>query len=115
MTLKIPDEGEVKILDDIRQLWNGGSGLCDLRLYKSAHTFSPGDVLADLESIEADFDGYALIHLQSWGAAVGPDVNDRAVTVETLRNFIVTGLTNLPQTIHGYFLADTFNGVLLAV
>lgn len=90
----------------------------EIVLVKAAFTPSEDMVIGDLTL--ADFDGYApkagVIGSQEVG--IDPATGQQVITLKEAAGgwrFEVTGVTNLPQTIHGFGLTDSTGATLLAV
>lgn len=113
--LQVPDEGERALLERLRDNFNAAVDNCNIHLYQSDLAFDADNVLSDYSAIESDFDGYASKQLTAWGVPSVPDGSGRAYVIETLRTWIVTGLTNLPQTVYGYYVSNDNTGELLWV
>jgi len=101
-SLQIPSEGRIHLLEYIKD----GLDAEDIRLglYIEDHPFDPSDDIATMHGIEADFDGYVAASLATWSAVSSPDPDGRAFITHVQIDFIVTGATNLPQTVFGYFV-----------
>lgn len=98
----IPSEGAVKIVSDLGT-YSNVSDNWNVGLFKNNVTVAFATVLADLS--EADFDGYAQIGPLDW--ALGSVVGTAWQMIDsTTRQWTVSGGTNLPETIYGYFITD---------
>jgi hypothetical protein len=104
--LKVPNVGEVKLLDVLRLNW----GTLDMGLFKAMHTPADLDTLATYVAIEADFPGYARQAIANWQLPV-TDGTGRASTIADAVTF-TRGVGGLPQSIFGYFVVDA-GGILL--
>jgi len=87
----------------------------EIHLAKNAFTESPSRVLGDFT--EADFDGYAALAKDPAAPTVvtDPATGDQIITLPDPAGgwaFATTGVTNLPQTIYGYYLTDSTGAVL---
>lgn len=81
-----------------------------LRLAKTAFSESVNLVIGDMD--EADFDGYSALHGASAATQVFIDPVTGLWTLQVREpaggwHWVTTGLTNLPQTIFGYYLTDS--------
>lgn len=87
-------------------------------LIKEAFTEDVALVMGDL--VEADFDGYAALHAASAATQVFIDPVTGKWTLQVREpaggwHWATSGLTNLPQTIYGFGLADAAGTVLWGV
>jgi len=90
-------------------------GLVNLHLAKEPFTPGPELVIGDLT--EADFDGYAPLAVDSATAQVfiDPASGDTIIQLDEPGGgwfWETTGVTNLPQTIHGAYLTNSANAVV---
>lgn len=113
MSLVVPEEGEKILLETLMSYWNGDVNHARIGLFISNHAPDAADVFADYDAIKATFDGYDSIGLNSWGTVNVPDGSGRSYVSETLRTWIASGLTNLPQTVYGYYVFDNYQSKLL--
>lgn len=86
-----------------------GTPFVEVALVKAPFTPGPDLVLADLTL--ADFDGYAALHAASAATQVfkDPATGENIIQVREPAggwHWATTGVTNLPQTIHGFALLD---------
>jgi hypothetical protein len=86
-----------------------------LHLAKSPFTPNPGLDIGTLT--EADFDGYGPIDVVAGSQLFFTDPATGLVTVELKSpaggwHFACTGVTNLPQTIYGFYVTDNADAVL---
>lgn len=90
---------------------------CKCHLAKQAFTPGPNLLIGDL--VEADFDGYAAL---TAGLNAQQDFTDPVSGLRVVQilepaggwHFEVTGVTNLPQTIYGYYFTNNAGAVLYA-
>lgn len=87
----------------------------EVHLIKSPFTPAPTLVIGDLTL--ADFDGYAPLHAASAATQVfiDPATGDQIVQVREPAggwHWATTGITNLPQTIHGFALTKADGSIL---
>jgi len=90
-------------------------GLVNVHLAKEPFTPGPDLVLGDL--VEADFDGYGALAVDSAAAQVfvDPITGDQVIQLDEPAGgwtWETTGVTNLPQTIHGAYLTNSANNVV---
>jgi len=91
---------------------NGGTG-SDFRLYQNNVLLSPQVALADLT--EATFDGYTPLTANSdWIRRTDPDSGRAASMNPSIPLQIVSGITDLPQVIYGWYVV-TSTGLLATV
>ena len=107
MSLKVPNGGELKLMDAIRTYLNSNAYL---KLFKNDK--APGDTDTTAGYTEADFPGYAGIQLASWSAAV-TNADGKGELNETARTFTMTG-SSPTNTIYGYYVTDGSNNLLWA-
>src|ERR1044072_2949235 len=106
MALKVPDVGEVNILDTLRGVWN--STTVRFHLYQTNYTPVDGSVLGDFT--EATFSGYAAIAVSSFAAAT--TVSNRGSTTANPITF-TRGVGETSNSIYGYYVTDSTNTKLL--
>src|ERR1044072_6549212 len=99
MALKVPDVGEVNILDTLRGVWN--SSTVRFHLYQNKYTPVDGSVSRDLP--EATFSGYAAIAVSSFAAAT--TVSNRGSSTANPITFTRGGGANR-NLIFGYYFTD---------
>jgi hypothetical protein len=91
---------------------NGGTG-SDFRLYQNNVLLTPQVALGDLT--EATFDGYTpLLANSDWIRRTDPDTGRAASLNPSIPLQIVTGTTDLPQVIYGWYVV-TSTGLLATV
>ena len=100
MPLKVPDEGELELMDAIRDRFQQQASSCVLHLYKNNITPADSSVLASFT--EATFAGYATFLLDAWGAV--QTVGGKAVMVHDPCVFEATASD--AQIIYGYYVSD---------
>lgn len=104
--LVISDLGVFSAMEILRQTWN--SSLLRLHLFQNNIVPSRTTVLADL--VEATFDGYAAVAINSWAVSVVS--SHIATSLPTNQIFTKTsGAT--PNTIYGYYVTNNANSQLL--
>lgn len=108
--LLVPDEGENRLLEQLKDFWNATSQ--QVGLFQSSHTPANGDVLADYEAIECDFPGYARQDSLAWGV---PDTDGAGRARVTHNDVLVfTRIANgAAQSAFGYFVVDVPSNVVL--
>lgn len=89
-----------------------------VRLAKTAFTEDVALVIGDMD--EADFDGYAELHAASAATQVFLDPVTGLWTLQVREpaggwHWVTSGVTNLPQTIYGFYLTDAAGTLLLGV
>jgi len=90
-------------------------GLVNLHLAKEPFTPGPALVIGDLT--EADFDGYAPLAVDSATAQVflDPATGDTIIQLDEPAGgwfWETSGVTNLPQTLHGAYLTNSANNAV---
>jgi hypothetical protein len=106
MPLKIPDVGEVVMLDTLRSNW----GTLQIGLYGAPHVPADADTLATYVALEMSFPGYARQDILNWIAPLG-DGMGRALTVADVVTW-TRGAGGVPASVHGYFVISP-GGILL--
>lgn len=104
MALKVPNVGELELLDEILR-----EDDFELHLYKNDYTPVDDSELADFT--EADFEGYASEALTNWVAAV-TDANGRAFTHADSLTF-TKGTGGVSNTVYGYYVVNASNSELV--
>lgn len=100
MPLKIPNVGELAILNDFLDVDTLNLPLV-MRLYKNDHVPADGDVLADYT--ECDFDGYAEQNIVNW--AFASTISGRAKSVADILEWTkAAGVT--ANNVYGYYVVD---------
>jgi hypothetical protein len=103
---KIVDDGASVLTLALVDYYNLTQPL-DVILFKNNITVDFNTTMGDLT--EADFDGYAPITIDDW--AIGSLVGEAyAMDGTSVRQWTISGVTNLPQTIYGYGLV--YSGLL---
>lgn len=105
MAIKVPDVGEVNLMDILRAAMNG-LGM-RIRLNKNDKTPADADVLGDYT--EADFSGYAVGVLGNMGFP--STAGGKAITVGDPVSFVHNGGAT-PNDIYGYYITDTAGTLL---
>lgn len=98
------------LLEAQRTLFNAGSGAMYLRLYKNNYTPLGTSVAADFT--EANFDGYAAIRINDFGAAA-LDGSNQAHIDAPIKTFTCTGATT-SNDIYGYYYTRADDGTLVS-
>lgn len=106
MTLKIPDAGELVILNQLRAQW--GSALF-IELYRNDYTPVDGTVLANLTV--ANYSGYAHQNATGWTAAA--TVSAVASTTADPKTFTV-GAGGVGNSVYGYYVTDAGGALMWA-
>ena len=106
MSLKIPNVGELVILDQLRGAW--GNTLI-LHLYQNNYSPVDGSVIGSFT--EATFSGYATQTCASWSAAA--TVSGRASTSATARTF-TNSTGSVGNSIYGYYVTDGSGNLMWA-
>lgn len=101
MVLKVPDVGEIALIDLLRAAW--GNTL-RIGLYVGGAAPADGDTLASYTSREATFPGYARGTIINWTAAAADGLG-RAFTQADFVTF-TAGLIVTPENIRGYFVMN---------
>ncbi|MFN4259769.1 MAG: hypothetical protein ACK4RK_10760 [Gemmataceae bacterium] len=107
MTLKVPDDSELILLDVLRGNW----GDLTLRLYQNDHTPSDDDTVADYA--EADFSGYDAIPLLEANWSVATTEAGKAMTSYEEQTFEHDGGA-VSNSIYGYYVVNAADELLWA-
>lgn len=108
MALVVLDQGSLILLNQlISNLFNVELTLC---LFQNDHTPTEGDDNSDY--VEADFDGYLAVGVDSW---TPPYLNgaNKAETDEINRTFTQTG-TGVTNDIYGYYVKNSAGDIIWA-
>jgi hypothetical protein len=96
VAIKIPNVGEVLLLEELRAYLN----TLTLRLFQNDYTPVDGSVIGNFT--EATFDGYASQSLSDFAAAY-LNASNKAEVDASLYIFLMTGAVT-PNTIYGYYV-----------
>lgn len=106
MPLKVPDEGERKIMNILRDQWDAGAPPIFIRLYENNHVPADNDTVDSY--VECKSPGYQQKPLDQWGAAA--TVGGKAVLEHPQVTWTFTGAG--VQPLHGYYVTDAVNEIL---
>lgn len=81
-----------------------------VRLYQEGYTPTESSTMADLDAVEADYDGYAEAAIVDWNEAGTDDDGEVIITADSTQ-FIPTGVTT-PNSIGGYYVVDSTGATL---
>lgn len=109
MSIKVPNEGELKILANIRDPYFQGFPL-NAGLFQDNYTPADGDTLATYTAIEADFDGYTVQTLTTW---ITPILVAGKAFISTLPIIWTPTGSVTPNDIYGFFVYDFVDNKLL--
>lgn len=108
MSLFLPNQGIVRLLDVLRLNW----GQLKVGLFLADRDPGDADTVADYQAMEASFPGYARQNLVSWTPALL--IVDEFARTEADFVTWVRGMGAGSQTIFGYFVVDPGGGLLWA-
>lgn len=106
MSLKLPNVGELNVLDILRAAFNAGGLLMGL----FQNNLTPGDTTVLGDITEATFSGYARQALAGFGAAT--TVSGRASTTGSACSW-TRGAGGTSNSIYGYYVLDSTGTKLL--
>lgn len=105
--LKVPNEGEIKLLDKIL---HDGTEVLSLRLFNNNYT--PDDATTISNFSEATFTNYVALPISSASFGAAETVSDKASSTFGSAQTWTCGSTG--DTVYGYFVMDSVSKILWA-